>query len=278
MKNTVERLWPQANDDPQSDNLLPPSARSVSQQSEDVTSLEELRQSLAKAERRINRLIGERSQLSTLLDKRDKKIDELNLELGRLRSHHEAGPPRPHMTRDVLWRTRRLVSALSTRIATLLKVQPNLPSESGPNDVAIGSGELFRTPIGARIGDGTDRQVVGVMLLGLEKDAIAQLLPSIERECMSTGLRPLLVVDIDDFEVFRAHGLPFEFLPSSHQRECFDRSLNWDLYLQRRLAIIRRKWDPIKLVAFGAFATKTLELWSASPFEEIPLPGTSNRS
>ena len=91
MKNTVERLWPQANDDPQSDNLLPPSARSVSQQSEDVTSLEELRQSLAKAERRINRLIGERSQLSALLDKRDKKIDELNLELGRLRSYHEAG-------------------------------------------------------------------------------------------------------------------------------------------------------------------------------------------
>ena len=191
MKNTVERLWPQAKDDPQRDHLLPPSARSVGQQSEDVTSLEELRQSLAKAERRINRLIGERSQLSTLLDKRDKKIDELNLELGRLRSYQGAGPPGAQVTRDVWGRMRRLASALSQRVATLVLVQPNPSKESSPNDVAIGSDELVRTPIGARIGDGTDRRVVGVILLGLGKDAIAQLLPSIERECMSTGLRPL---------------------------------------------------------------------------------------
>jgi hypothetical protein len=273
MENKVERLWPQPKSDQDSHAPYPRAAVGEEQQLQELrASLEELELSLTKAEKRVNRLIGERTQLSSLLEKRDKKIEELSRELGKFLSTQLVAGNVPYAKGDFWKRTGDLIAALSSKIKAFGIRGPSSLKESGSNQLAINSEDGGKTPIGARIGDGTDKRVVGVLLFGLEKDEIERLLPAIERDCLATKLRPLLLVDIDAFELFRAHGLPFEFLPSPDQRERFDSSLNWGLYLQRRLSIIRRKWDPVKLVAFGTHATEILSLWSTSPFEDAPLP------
>jgi hypothetical protein len=276
MKSKVERLWPQSNSDQHSHASLPLSVGDESKELEELRAkLDEQKLSLVKAEKRINRLIGERSQLSALLEKREKKIDEINRELGKYQSL-ELGTRRSgaDKSRASKW-VGQEVAASFNRIRTFVADRSNSFGQVRRDGTASEAESGGRTPIAACIGDGTDKQVVGVLLFGLEKEEVRSLLPSIERDCTSKGLRPLLLVDIDDFEIFRAHGLPFEYIPSPDQRERFDTSLNWDLYLQRRLSIIRKKWDPVKLVAFGARATWTLKLWSASPFEGTPLPDSA---
>ncbi|NJO36290.1 MAG: hypothetical protein HC871_00175 [Rhizobiales bacterium] len=128
------------------------------------------------------------------------------------------------------------------------------------------------SPLGARRGGDLGQPVVGVILLGLGQEDIERLLPIIERDCSSKKMKPLCLVDLDAFELLRTRGLIFEYLPPMEERDRFDRSLHWDLYLQRRLAIVRRKWNPVRVVAFGTVAMKTLTLWSSSPFEDKPLP------
>jgi hypothetical protein len=279
MKNKVERLWPQANSHQNSLASRTPTVRGESKEVDELrTALEEQKLSLAKAERRINRLIGERSQLSSLLEKREKKIDELNRELGKFESAELLAGSLGQERRDVWKWIDQVIAAVSGQISALVSERSRSATLKDTASAAIEAEPSGKTPIGSRIGDGADKQVVGVLLVGLVQDEIESLLPSIERDCASKGLRPLLVVDIDAFEIFRAHDLPFEYIPPAAQREQFDSSLNWDLYLQRRLSIIRKKWDPIKLVAFGDRATATLKLWSTSPFEETPLLDIAGRS
>ena len=85
-------------------------------------------------------------------------------------------------------------------------------------------------------------------------------------------MMPLLLTDNDAFEVLRENSIIFEYLPPAEDRQHFDRGLSWDLYVQRRLAIIRKKWQPARVIALGQVAAETLSLWQQSPFEEIPLP------
>ena len=55
--------------------------------------------------------------------------------------------------------------------------------------------------------------------------------------------------------------------------------LPWDVYRLRRLAILRRKYQPLRIIAFGAEAHALLAAWRASPFEadfpgpDLGLPG-----
>ncbi|MGH6919149.1 MAG: hypothetical protein ACREJ0_15760, partial [Geminicoccaceae bacterium] len=74
------------------------------------------------------------------------------------------------------------------------------------------------------------------------------------------------------FDLFRARGRIFEYLPPPEARERFAPDLHWDLYLLRRLALIRRKWQPVRVVAFGRTAAEVVQLWRDSPFEATPIP------
>jgi hypothetical protein len=44
--------------------------------------------------------------------------------------------------------------------------------------------------------------------------------------------------------------------------------LDWDLYRLRRLALLRRKWQPKRIVAFGPAARALVDAWQKSPFED----------
>ncbi|MEZ5933341.1 MAG: hypothetical protein R3F54_15605 [Alphaproteobacteria bacterium] len=273
MKSSVERLWPAVDTDRSGQGDRIPPWQSDRQDKTDLqAALEELELSLQKANRRINRLQGERKQLEALLDKRDDQIQRLNRELGR------------HLPAQTLPSegAARIIGGRASFISVLQSIAHGVGSwlarrqsktEGAATKVQISDlthGQV--PPLAARRGGDVGQPIVGVVLFGLDKEKIEQLLPIIERDCCSRGMKPLCLVDLDAFELLRAHGLIFEYLPPMEERDRFDRSLHWDLYIQRRLAIIRRKWNPVRVVAFGESAMRMLTLWSLSPFEDKPLP------
>ena len=240
--------------------------------------LGELETSLEQALRRIERLIGERNQLRTLLDKRDEQIQHLNRHLGARRFPVEDDPaeaPQPSSFRELLPALARKLLAKGRAATSRLAEQSSAPaSEERPNQTET---QVFnRPPLVVDYKKAEPRAVLAVVLIGLDDSEILNLLPVIERDCLKSDMMPLVLTDNDAFELLRERKMVFEYLPPADDRQRFSRQLSWDLYLQRRLSIIRRKWQPSRVIAMGEVAADMLQLWQDSPFEEIPLPTALN--
>lgn len=123
---------------------------------------------------------------------------------------------------------------------------------------------------------GSSKPLLAVAVLGMSGAEIEAAMPMINKTCAKQKLSPLLLVDNDDFGRLRKAGIVFEYLPPAEDRERFGPGLNWDLYFQRRLADIRRKWNPVKVISFGRASSDLIELWSKSVFEPTPLPATTD--
>lgn len=241
--------------------------------------IDQLNESLEKANRRINRLLGEKKQLSTLLDKRDSQLERLQRELGAsiaAKDHISLGNVGKSGLSGSL---RAAIASLIKRIRFLIGERTNLRGTISSSHwrVSPAAGSSKRQSLASYRKDNVEQPIVAVLLFGLTKNEVEQLLPMIERDCSAKRMVPLCLIDIDAFELLRSRGLIFEYLPSADDQDRFDPTLNWDLYTQRRLALIRRKWNPVRLIAFGATAMRTLTLWSSSPFEDAPLPAASNQ-
>ena len=240
-------------------------------------SLDQLNMALEKANRRINRLLGEKKQLSVLLEKRDEKVEQLNRELGRYASVQVVAATRNGRASRLQGLAATTLASVVGRIDNFLGVwarSDKIAAEGNRSDVPTTANRQSR--LVARHKADIGQQVVAVLLFGLTRNEIEQILPTIQRDCSAKRMVPLCLIDMDAFELMRERGLIFEYLPSADDRDRFDSALNWDLYIQRRLALIRRKWAPVRLIAFGAPAMKILTLWSSSPFEDSQLPVTSS--
>ena len=79
---------------------------------------------------------------------------------------------------------------------------------------------------------------------------------------------PVFLTDSGAFEVFRARRAVFEYLPPPDQRARFAPDLDWDLYVLRRLVLLRRKWRPVRVIAFGPAARAVLAAWRECRFED----------
>ncbi|MGH1481239.1 MAG: hypothetical protein ACRBM6_21315 [Geminicoccales bacterium] len=236
--------------------------------------LVELEASLLKAQRRIERLLGERNQLSALLDKRDAQIQALNRELGpryadsSQRELREAVPSVPRQDGTSLISR---VASLAGRFADLWPTT----AFAGKQQEAEPPVAFRRPPLIANFKDSSPKAVLAVIMFGLDQAEMKSMLPVIERDGQASGMMPLVLTDNDAFELLRDEGMIFEYLPSAEDRERFSKQLSWDLYLQRRLAIIRQKWQPARVIALGQVAGEMLRLWEDSPFEELPLPSAA---
>ena len=234
--------------------------------------VDELRDELDQANRRISRLTGERNQLASLLDKRDEQFLRLNRELGARATPHE-----PTSDTPLLWGN-KLTSRIAQKVSFWAKglgrgtaVVPSDPATHGKS-VDHQQKPFERLPLVAHCKTSAPRRVLAIVVFGLTEAEIGKLLPVVERDCETRGMMPLLLTDNDAFELFRERGMIFEYLPPAEDRERCDQRLCWDLYLQRRLALIRQKWQPVRIVAFGEFAVGVLKLWRESPFENSALP------
>jgi hypothetical protein len=110
------------------------------------------------------------------------------------------------------------------------------------------------------------------VVFGLSAAEIERVLEAIERYCAEHRAAPLLLTDNDDFQLFRSRRVLFEFLPPRAEQQRLAPDLDWQLFTLRRLALIRRKWRPTQVVAFGRTAAEVVQRWLESPFEQTPVP------
>lgn len=106
-----------------------------------------------------------------------------------------------------------------------------------------------------------DATCVLVVVVGLAAEELAAI---VERLASRRDVLPVFLTDSDAFEVFRSRRLAFEYWPPAVPRA----DLDWDLYRLRRLALLRRKWRPVRIIAFGGAAAGLIDLWRNSPFED----------
>ena len=111
-------------------------------------------------------------------------------------------------------------------------------------------------------------RTIAIVLVGLLRAEIEKIVGMVDGIGGREGLVPVVMTDVDAFDLFRGRRIVVEYLPPAEQRARFAADLDWDLYRLRRLALLRRKWQPARIVAFGAAASALLREWAASPFED----------
>ena len=226
---------------------------------------DELLEALDLRTRRVNQLLGERDQLERQLVRAEKALQQLSRELGAAKAPARgapAAPPRP--------RLRALGDQLR---ASLGRWWPRWNAR--PPGATVASAGAPRgvgpAPLVPFAEDGKQRAVMAVVACGLTPEERAGVLDVVARHGATGDLLPLVLTDDDDFAPLRSRSMLFEYLPPAAVREGFAPALEWDLYLQRRLALIRRKWRPVRVIAFGRASADLVQLWSASPFEDPAL-------
>ena len=218
---------------------------------------------LAKRTGRMHQLIGERDRLASLLAARDAELLRLTRELGAL-SERAAPAARGSST---------LFAAAGALLDRLRHVR-KAPAPSKPEiaSAAVMEHPPVERPLLPWVRDGAPKPVMGVAVFGLSEAEIESVLGIVERHCAERDLAPLLLTDNDAFQLFRGRRVLFEFLPPRSEQERLAPDLDWQLFTLRRLALIRRKWQPVRVVAFGRRAGEIMRLWLGSPFEATPIP------
>lgn len=220
--------------------------------------LEELQAELEGRARRQNQLIGVRDQLRLELREREREVARLNREIGALSAAGGAAPARR------LW-------ASVWRAVGGVRMPAGLPRPGArPSHAeAVPAAEPALVPWGK---EGRPRPVLCVVLSALPHERAGATLDLIERQAAGRGMVPLVLTDDDDFLPFRGRRVIAEYLPSKAKLEAAAPGRPAELYLQRRLALLRRKWQPARIVALGPAAVATVQLWQESPFEATPVP------
>jgi GR25 family glycosyltransferase involved in LPS biosynthesis len=183
----------------------------------------------------------------------------------------------PEVPKTILSSVRFPLPPAVRRLAETLRVRagraaagPRPPGASAPSPPAPARAVAARpphagTPLRCRATELPDAQTVLVVVVGLPP---AELEAVVSKVAPGSGraIVPVFLTDCDAFEVFRARGAAFEYLPPPGPGPGAD--LDWPLYRLRRLALLRRKWQPTRIIAFGAAAHALVATWRSSPFED----------
>ena len=229
---------------------------------------EQLQATLEKQTRRVQQLLGERDQLKSLLAGRDAELQRLNRELGALTERAAPGQVRSpalltaaRQLLDRLQRARKLAGG--AKAAALPPHQP----DARVKETRLVPWVKHRPP----------KDVFAVVVFGLSETEIRCVLEVVERYCAEHEAAPLVLTDNDSFHLFRNRRVLFEFIPPRSEQQRLAPELDWQLFTLRRLALIRRKWRPERVIPFGRQAAAVVQLWRDSPFEETPLPTPLNQ-
>ena len=226
---------------------------------------EQLQAVLEKRTRRVQQLIGERDRLTSLLAGRDAELQRLNRELGAL-----TACAAPEQVRSpALWPAlRKLLDGIQRARKVSRPAKPTAPrphrSDARVNETRLVPWVKHRPP----------KDLFAIVVFGLSEAEIMCVLEVVERYCAEHEAAPLLLTDNDSFQLFRNRRVVFEFLSPPAEQQRLAPELDWQLFTLRRLALIRRKWRPLRVVPFGRRAAEVVQLWRDSPFEETPLPAS----
>jgi hypothetical protein len=90
-----------------------------------------------------------------------------------------------------------------------------------------------------------------VTVLGLSGRALEEVLELVTKGAETNPIVPVFITDSFDFAPFRRRRLRFEYLPDRDRQQRFAPELDWDLYLRRRYALLREKWQAKSVISFG---------------------------
>jgi hypothetical protein len=91
-----------------------------------------------------------------------------------------------------------------------------------------------------------------VTVLGLSGRALEEVLELVTKGAETKPIVPVFVTDGIDFAPFRRRRLRFEYIPDRDRQQRFAPELDWNLYLRRRYALLREKWQAKSVISFGS--------------------------
>ena len=90
-----------------------------------------------------------------------------------------------------------------------------------------------------------------VTVLGLSGRALDEILELVVNRTKTTPIAPVFITDTFDFGPFRRRRLRFEYVPDRDRQQRFAPTLDWDLYLRHRYALLGEKWQAQSVISFG---------------------------
>jgi len=150
------------------------------------------------------------------------------------------------------------------QLKALLRQSPNQP-ETAPSKPTGDS---------ATMSDATSRtdepdcpDVLLISVIGVDASERDRMLDWMIEDCETSGKLPIFMTDDLDLHPWLSRGLMVEHLPSMSRQEKTAPDLDWDLYLQRRLAFLKRKWQVDHIVDLGRSLNRLGARQETSPID-----------
>ena len=251
---------------------------SASLESVVLAELTAVREAVATMEQRLAAPAAETQALARSADAQRRKLDELAAALGEVRRRQGEAAKLLASLQEARSRPafRRLAAILRDAAAAAARGGPSplgrwsLPWRAGKRPPqAVEPTPAPDWVLAGAQGRGQCRAVLAVVfgLSSAEAAALAARLPG----KVPAGVIPVFVTDRSDFAPYRAQRACFEYLPDRRGLSAGAMPpRDWELYRARRFALLCDKWKPLRVVAFGAEATRQLTQWSRSPHLSEP--------
>ncbi len=90
-----------------------------------------------------------------------------------------------------------------------------------------------------------------ISVIGMDPSARDRMLDWMVEDCAAKGKTPVFITDDLDLSPWIERRLLIEHLPSIERQIDLAPDLDWDLYLNRRLAQLKRKWRVANIADLG---------------------------
>ncbi|MEX0969844.1 MAG: hypothetical protein WD046_05290 [Paracoccaceae bacterium] len=108
------------------------------------------------------------------------------------------------------------------------------------------------------------RRMVVALMVGQSPDEVETALAPLRKIAMQNDYGIVIVTDRQDIAIFQHPDCITEFLPAIEQLAALPNPHDPFVYVQNRLAILLRKWEPVQVLPFGHVAVDLFAAYSAS--------------
>jgi hypothetical protein len=209
------------------------------------TRLAATERALRAAEQEARDLRRERDRVLELLAKQESWLAAREPEPERTRARHRTG--------SLLPKVRAVVARAWQQFRPPPLPAPAVPPPAKPPPARR------EAPLVPHARDGAPaRPVLFAAVWGLVPAELERVVARIQTSAAQAGVHPVFLTDCARLEILRAHRALFEYLPPMEELARLAPADDALLYLVRRLDLLRRKWQPVRIVACGEEATAIL--------------------
>lgn len=212
-------------------------------------------------------LEGARTEAADLRRERDRLLELLVRQEDWLaRTEAPAVPVRPPSAPVPPDRLRRTTAEFAARLLRRRPAPPGPPGPVAPESRPPAVKAHGEPPLVPFARDGAPpRPVLLAAVQGLAPAELERLIGTVQARTADAGVHVVFVTDCAELALFRRRGALVEYLPPPSELERMVGPGEAVVYLARRLELLRRKWGPVRIVAYGEDAAAWLARLTASP-------------